>query len=55
MLHGPLNMRWQGAKLEIETRELIALAPLMALMLLIGLAPGWLVQVINQFSTALFG
>lgn len=55
VLHGPLNLRWQGARLEIEARELIALAPLMGLMLLIGLAPGWLVQVINQFSTALFG
>ncbi len=55
VLHGPLNKRWEGAKLEIEAREIVALAPLMALMLLIGLAPGWLVQVINQFSAALFG
>lgn len=55
VLHGPLNARWKGAKLEIEAREVIALAPLMALMLLIGLAPGWLVDVINQFSAGLFG
>ncbi|MBN1284750.1 MAG: NADH-quinone oxidoreductase subunit M [Anaerolineae bacterium] len=55
VLHGPLNTRWQGAKLEIEWRELAALAPLMALMLLIGLSPGWLVNVINQFSSGFFG
>ncbi len=55
VLHGPLKARWKDAKLEIEPREVIALAPLMALMLLIGLAPGWLIDVINQFSTGLFG
>jgi NADH-quinone oxidoreductase subunit M len=55
VLHGPLNARWKSANLEIEAREMVALAPLMGLMLLIGLAPGWLVDVINMFSSRLFG
>lgn len=54
-LHGPLNERWVDHSLEINRREIIAMAPLMALMLLIGVWPSWLVEVINQTVTRLFG
>jgi len=53
LLHGPLNEEWAEYhrtqhSLEIERRELIALAPLMALMLITGLYPNWVLQVINN-------
>lgn len=48
VLHGPVNRRWVGHGLEIRAREVIALAPLMALMLVIGVYPAWIVGVINQ-------
>ncbi len=51
VLHGPLNTKWVGHKLEISTREILAIAPLMALMLVIGVWPGWLVEVINAAIT----
>ncbi len=53
VLTGPLNPQW--AKLpEINAREIFALAPLMVLMLVIGLYPGWLVNVINATVMRLF-
>jgi len=53
-LFGPQNPRW--AKLpEINFREVVALAPLMALMLVIGVYPMWIVQVINATVGRLFG
>ncbi|HLB48861.1 MAG TPA: hypothetical protein VJL59_17775, partial [Anaerolineales bacterium] len=54
-LHGPLNPRWVGHKLEISAREVVAIAPLMALMVVIGVWPGWLVNVINETITRLMG
>ena len=53
-LHGPVNTRWVGHRLEIAPREIIALAPLMVLMLLVGIWPAWLVSVINEAVTRLF-
>jgi NADH-quinone oxidoreductase subunit M len=53
VLHGPLNPRWVGHKLEISTREVVAMAPLLALMLVIGVWPMWLVNVINAAITRL--
>jgi NADH-quinone oxidoreductase subunit M len=53
-LHGPLNTRWLGHSLEISPREIIAIAPLMVLMLLVGLWPAWLVSVINETVMRLF-
>ncbi len=47
ILHGPLNTRWAGLK-EINTRELIVMAPLLALILIIGLWPTWILSLINQ-------
>lgn len=55
VLHGPFNMHWKDYNLEIERRELIAIAPLLALMLITGLAPNWILSVINASVTRLFG
>jgi len=51
VLHGPLNEHWaQGEhKLtEINTREIFVMAPLMALILVIGVYPAWILDVINK-------
>jgi NADH-quinone oxidoreductase subunit M len=55
VLHGPLNEKWMGHKLEINRREVVAIAPLLALMLLIGLWPSWILDVINKTVVKLFG
>jgi NADH-quinone oxidoreductase subunit M len=57
VLHGPLNEHLaKGAhKLtEINTREIIVMAPLMALMLIIGIWPAWILDVINKAMVMLF-
>ena len=51
VLHGPFNMQWENTNLEIERRELIAIAPLMVLMLITGLAPNWILVTINESVT----
>ncbi len=48
VLHGPLNERWSGHLSEMNIRELIIISPLMLLMVLIGVYPGWLLELINQ-------
>jgi NADH-quinone oxidoreductase subunit M len=57
VLHGPLNQdavaMAHGRSLEINLREVVALAPLLVLMLLIGVFPAWLVGVINSTVTLL--
>jgi NADH-quinone oxidoreductase subunit M len=55
VLHGPLNEKWLGHKLEINPREIVAIAPLMALMLFIGVWPAWIVRMINATVMRLFG
>ncbi|HLE28162.1 MAG TPA: NADH-quinone oxidoreductase subunit M [Anaerolineales bacterium] len=55
VLHGPVNQRWAGHRLEISRREVIAIAPLLALMLVIGVWPAWLVSVINAAITRMMG
>ncbi|HEX9013284.1 MAG TPA: NADH-quinone oxidoreductase subunit M, partial [Anaerolineaceae bacterium] len=47
LLHGPLNHDWVGHLPEIKPREVVVIAPLMALMLAIGVWPGWILNVIN--------
>ncbi len=47
-LHGPLNERWLGKLSEITPRELVIIAPLMVLLLVIGIWPAWLLEVINR-------
>jgi NADH-quinone oxidoreductase subunit M len=57
VLHGPLNVEAvemaHGRSLEISLREVIALAPLLVLMLLVGVYPAWLMGVINETVTRL--
>jgi len=52
-LYGPVNTRWRGHKLEISAREVIAIAPLMVLLVVNGVWPAWLVEVINHTVTRL--
>ncbi len=53
-LHGPLNERWVGHITEINARELLVIAPLMVLMLWIGVWPAWILNVINRAMMMLF-
>ncbi len=55
VLHGPLNERWTGHLSEINAREVFVMAPLMVLMLLIGVWPAWILDVINRTMVMLFG
>jgi NADH-quinone oxidoreductase subunit M len=48
VLHGPLNKKWVGHLREIDTRELLVMAPLMVLILIIGIWPSWILSVINH-------
>jgi NADH-quinone oxidoreductase subunit M len=48
VLHGPLNERWVGHISEINLREIVVMAPLMILILWIGVWPAWLLNVINK-------
>jgi NADH-quinone oxidoreductase subunit M len=54
VLHGPLNEHWVGHISEINARELLVIAPLMGLMLLIGVWPAWILNVINEAMKAFF-
>ena len=53
-LFGPQNAKWARLP-DMNFREAIALAPLMVLMLVIGIYPLWIVQVINATVGRLFG
>jgi NADH:ubiquinone oxidoreductase subunit 4 (chain M) len=50
-IYGPLNRRWLGQLSDMSPREVIAIAPLLVLMLAIGVYPYWLVNVINEAVT----
>jgi NADH-quinone oxidoreductase subunit M len=54
VLHGPFNLHLKDYHLEIERHELVAMAPLMALMLITGLVPNWILTVINGSVTVFF-
>jgi NADH-quinone oxidoreductase subunit M len=57
VLHGPLNEHWAHGEhkvTEITNREIAVMAPLMALMLIIGIWPAWLLDVINKAVVMLF-
>ncbi|HMU92282.1 MAG TPA: NADH-quinone oxidoreductase subunit M [Anaerolineales bacterium] len=57
VLHGPLNEHWAHGEhklTEINTREILVMVPLMVLILVIGVWPMWLLDVINKAVTALF-
>jgi NADH-quinone oxidoreductase subunit M len=57
VLHGPMNEHWARGEhklTEINAREILVMAPLMALMLFTGLWPRWILEIINKAVTALF-
>jgi NADH-quinone oxidoreductase subunit M len=54
VLHGPLNQRWAGHVPEINAREIVVMAPLLVLMLWIGVWPAWILDVINRAVVMLF-
>ncbi|MBM3124891.1 MAG: NADH-quinone oxidoreductase subunit M [Chloroflexi bacterium] len=57
VLHGPLNEHWAHGEhqlTEINTREVLVMAPLMVLILVIGVWPMWILDVINKTVVALF-
>ncbi len=54
VLHGPLNEQWRGHLPEMNARELLVIAPLVVLMLVIGLWPAWLLDMINRAVVMFF-
>jgi NADH-quinone oxidoreductase subunit M len=54
VLHGPLNEHWVGHISEINVREIFVIAPLMILILWIGIWPAWILDVINRAVMHLF-
>ena len=57
VLHGPMNEQWAHGEhklTEISTREIIVMAPLMTLILVIGVWPAWILDVINKAVMHLF-
>jgi len=57
VLHGPLNEHWAHGEhklTEINSREILVMIPLMALILWIGIWPAWLLDVINKAVVMLF-
>jgi NADH-quinone oxidoreductase subunit M len=57
VLHGPVNEHWVHGEhklTEISAREIFVALPLMVLILVIGVWPSWLVDVINKTVVALF-
>jgi NADH-quinone oxidoreductase subunit M len=57
VLHGPMNEHWAHGEhklTEINTREILVMAPLMALILVIGVYPAWILDVINKAMVMLF-
>jgi len=57
VLHGPMNENWAHGEhrlTEINTREVIVMAPLMALILIIGIWPMPILEIINKFSLLVF-
>jgi NADH-quinone oxidoreductase subunit M len=57
VLHGPVNEHWAHGEhklTEISTREVLVMAPLMALILVIGVWPAWILDVINKAVVMLF-
>jgi len=49
-----LNEQMAGHLSEINLRELVVMAPLMALMLVTGIWPAWLLDMINKAVSLLF-
>jgi NADH-quinone oxidoreductase subunit M len=54
-LHGPVNETHTAHLTEINKRELAVIAPLMVMMLWLGVWPAWLLDVINKTMLHFFG
>jgi len=54
VLHGPLNENWVGHLTEINAREILVMAPLMILIIAIGVWPMWIMDVVNKAMAMLF-
>ncbi len=57
VLHGPLNEHWSKGRhklTEISAREIAVMAPLMALILAIGVYPAWILEVVNRAMLMLY-
>jgi len=57
VLHGPLNEHWAHGEhrlTEINIREILVMVPLMILILVIGIWPMWILDVINKAMMMLF-
>jgi len=57
VLHGPMNEHWSHGEhklTEITTREILVMAPLMVLILWIGIYPAWILDVINKAVMMLY-
>ena len=57
VLHGPLNENWAHGEhklTDINLRETMVIAPLMTLILIIGVYPTWLLDIINKAMMMLF-
>ena len=54
VLHGPFNLRWRDTELELTRAELLGMAPLLALMLLTGVYPNWILPMINTTVSTIF-
>jgi len=54
VLHGPTNESWIGHLSEISAREILVMAPLLVLILWIGVWPAWILDVINKAVGFLF-
>jgi NADH-quinone oxidoreductase subunit M len=57
VLHGPLNEHWAHGEhklTEINFREILVMAPLMVMILWIGVWPVWILNVINKAVVSLF-
>jgi NADH-quinone oxidoreductase subunit M len=57
VLHGPLNEYWAHGEhklTEINIREIIVMAPLIVMILWIGVWPAWILNVINKAVVSLF-
>ena len=57
VLHGPMNEHWAHGEhklTEINFREIVVMAPLMVIILWIGVWPAWILNVINKAVVSLF-
>ncbi len=54
VLHGPLNDEWSGKLTDIRPAEVAVMVPLMALMLVNGIWPAWLLDMINKMASVIF-